>query len=144
MDGVPEVEMLDHGGGVGRVVVHVVTIADLARATVAAAVVRDDAVPLADEEEQLGVPIVRAQRPAVVEDDGLGVLRPPVLVVDIDAVASSDRGHLGLLCCQDRTAARFVTGGVQRGALATPVTIGRPTLSLRRGFGNNRVREQEG
>ena len=47
MDGVSQVEMLDHGGDVGGVVVHVVTVAHLRRAAVAAPVVGDDAIALA-------------------------------------------------------------------------------------------------
>ena len=94
MDGVPQIEMLDHGGDIGGVVVHVVAVADLARAAMAAPVMRDDAVALADEVEHLGVPVVRAQRPAVMEDDGLRVPRTPVLVEDLDAVPGGDRAHL--------------------------------------------------
>ena len=45
----------------------------------AAAVVGDDAVAFAEEEQHLVVPVVRAQRPAVVEDDRLRVLGPQSL-----------------------------------------------------------------
>ena len=83
VDGVAQVEVLDDRGGIGGVVVHVVAVADLARAAVAAPVVGDDAIALAEEEEHLGVPVVGAQRPAVVEHDRLGVLRAPVLVEDL-------------------------------------------------------------
>src|SRR5262245_12199814 len=93
MDGIAQVEMLDDGSGVGGVVVHVVTIADLARAAMAAPVMGDDAIALSQEVEHLGVPVVGAQRPAMVEDDGLGVLRVPVLVEDFGAVPSRDRVH---------------------------------------------------
>src|SRR3954471_7280084 len=53
----------------------------------------DDAVPLAEEVEHLGVPIVGAERPAVVEDDRLSVLRAPVLVEDFNAIFGGDGGH---------------------------------------------------
>src|SRR5690606_10973377 len=89
----PQVEMLDDGGGVGRVVVHVVTISHLARSSVAAAVVCHHPMALADEVEHLRVPAVGAQRPAVVEDDGLAVPRAPILVVDLGTVVARDRGH---------------------------------------------------
>src|SRR5690606_33119231 len=46
--------------------------------------------------EHLGVPVVGAERPAVVEDDGLGVFGAPVFEVDPDAVAGGDGGHGGV------------------------------------------------
>ena len=93
VDRVAQVEVLDDRGGVGGVVVHVVPVADLARPAVAAPVVGDDAVALLDEEEHLGVPVVGAQRPAVVEHDRLGVLRAPVLVEDVGVVLGGDEAH---------------------------------------------------
>ena len=93
MDGVAQVEMLDDRGGVGGVVVHVVAVADLARTAVAAPVVGDDAIALADEEEHLGVPVVGTQRPAVMEHDRLRVLGAPVLEVDLGPVFGGDRAH---------------------------------------------------
>ena len=83
VDGVAQVEMLDDGGGVGGVVVHVVAVADLARTAVSAPVMGDDAIALREEEEHLGVPVVGAQRPAMMEHDRLGVLRAPVLEEDL-------------------------------------------------------------
>src|SRR5690606_6404526 len=65
----------------------------LARAAVPAAIVRDDAVSVAEEEHHLVVPVVCAQRPAVVEDDRLRVLRTPVLVEDLGAVSGGDKAH---------------------------------------------------
>src|SRR3954447_20950738 len=44
-----------------------------------------------EEEQQLGVPVVGRERPAVAEDDGLS--GAPVLVVDLDAVGGGDGGH---------------------------------------------------
>ena len=58
VDGVAQVEMLDDGGDVGGVVVHVVAAADLARPPMAAPVMGDDAVALLDEVEQLRIPVV--------------------------------------------------------------------------------------
>ncbi|CAM5601104.1 hypothetical protein SFUMM280S_08181 [Streptomyces fumanus] len=54
----------------------------------APAVVGDDTVAVVEEEEQLGVPVVRAQRPAVVEHDRPA--RTPVLVEDLGAVPGGD------------------------------------------------------
>ena len=42
----------------------------------AAAVMGDDAVALDQEEHHLGVPVIGAQRPAVVEHDGCGDFGP--------------------------------------------------------------------
>ena len=82
VDGVAQIEMRDDRGGVRGVVVHVVTIADLARPAMAAPVMRNDAIALLQEVEHLGVPVVGAERPAMMEDDGLRVPGTPVLVVD--------------------------------------------------------------
>lgn len=57
--------------------------------------------------QQLRVPVVRRQRPAVVEHDRLGVLGAPVLEVDLRAVFGGDESH-------DRTSRvvfRAVLGG---------------------------------
>src|SRR5437762_2701566 len=82
VDGITQIEMRDDRGGVRGVVVHVVTIADLARPAMAAPVMRNDAIALLQEVEHLGVPVVGAKRPAMMEDDGLRVPGTPVLVVD--------------------------------------------------------------
>ncbi len=61
--------MLGDGESVGGVMIHVMTIGHLSRAAMAAAIMGDDAIALRQEEQHLGVPIVRGQRPAVMEDD---------------------------------------------------------------------------
>src|SRR5215213_1093833 len=73
---------------------------------------------LAEEVEHLGVPVVGAERPAVVEDDRLSVLRAPVLVEDFNAIFGRDGSHgmvprwraddretPGLACTSHRSAA---------------------------------------
>ena len=47
----------------------------------ASAVMRNDAIPLLQEVEQLRVPVVGAQGPAMMEDDGLRVPGAPILIV---------------------------------------------------------------
>ena len=91
VDGVAQVEMLDDVGGVGGVVVHVVAAADLARPAMAAPVMGDDAVALLDEVEHLRVPVVTAQRPAVMKNDRL--TGAPVLVIDLRSVFGRDCSH---------------------------------------------------
>jgi hypothetical protein len=93
MHGLAQVEMLDHGGQVVGVVVHVVAVAGLAGASVAPAVGRHDPVALAQEEQQLGVPVVGRQRPAVTEHDRLAAA--PVLIEDLGAIRCGDRSHSG-------------------------------------------------
>jgi hypothetical protein len=82
MDRVRQVERLDERREVVGVGVHVVAVPGLARSPVAAAVMGDAAVSVGAYEEHLVLPGVRAQRPAVAEDDGLAL--PPVLVVEVD------------------------------------------------------------
>jgi hypothetical protein len=47
-----------------------------------------------DEEQHLGIPVVRAERPTMVEDNGLAVA--PVFVEDLDTVFGCDRSHCGI------------------------------------------------
>ena len=91
MDAIAQVEVVDHGGEVVGVVVHVVAVEHLLGAPVPAAVVRDHAIALVQKEHHLRVPVVQRQRPAVAEDHRLS--RSPVLVVDLYAVVGCDRAH---------------------------------------------------
>ena len=91
VDRVLQVERFDERREVVGVGVHVVAVPGLARAAVAAAVVRDAAVAVRRQEDHLVFPGVGAQRPAVAEDDRLPAA--PVLVVDLRAVFGRDRAH---------------------------------------------------
>jgi hypothetical protein len=71
VDRVLQVELADELGEVVGVGVEVVAVPGLARAAVAAAIVRDAAVAARGEEEHLVLEGVGAERPAVTEDDGL-------------------------------------------------------------------------
>src|SRR5262245_56101574 len=94
VNGIAQIEMLHDRRRVRSVMVHVVTIAHLARAAVPAPVMRNDAIPLLEEVQHLCVPVVGAQWPAMMEDDRLRVLRTPGLVVDGRTVLGCDRVHL--------------------------------------------------
>src|SRR5438105_12068522 len=72
--------------------IHVMAAAGLGRAAMAPPVMGDHTEALAEKEEHLSVPIVRRERPAMAEHDGL--TRTPVLVENIGAVAGGDRGHV--------------------------------------------------
>ena len=72
---------------------------DLRRTAVAATVMRDDAIALRQEEQHLRVPVVGGEGPAMVEHDRLGVLRAPVLVEDVDAVAGRYEVRHGTVLC---------------------------------------------
>src|SRR5262245_65932247 len=72
-------------------------VAPLARPAMAAPVVSDDSIPLPEEVEHLGVPVVGAQGPAVMEHDGLRLLGAPVLEEDRDSVLRCDGVHRVLL-----------------------------------------------
>ncbi len=85
-----QVQRFDHCRQVVGVVVHVVAVPRLARAAMAAAVVGDHAIALGGQEQHLRFPAVRAQRPAMAEGDDRTVLRAPVLVVQLHAVAGGD------------------------------------------------------
>src|SRR5947209_19991888 len=73
------------------IVIHIVTVAGLAGAAMAAPVMRDHTEALVEKKYHLRVPIVRRQRPAMAEDDRLPLA--PILVVDLRAVRRGDRAH---------------------------------------------------
>src|ERR1700758_997684 len=82
--------------------VHIVAVGDLRRATVATAVMGNNAIAMAQKEQQLRVPIIGRQRPAVAEHDRLA--QTPVLVEDLSAILGGNGGHVdswekaGCLC----------------------------------------------
>src|SRR5215472_15778261 len=84
------------------VVIHVVTIASLSRATMSAPIGGDDAIAFAEEKKHLRVPIVRRQRPAVTEHDRL--TGSPVFIINVDVLSvffsASDVWHSQLLSIQ--------------------------------------------
>src|SRR5438874_4563316 len=86
-----EVEMIGHGLQIVGIVVHVVSAAGLSRATMSTPISCNDAETFAEEKKHLRVPIIRRERPAVAEHDGLTFA--PILIVDVDvsSVFFSDR-----------------------------------------------------
>src|SRR6476620_9121310 len=62
--------------------IHVMAVAGLSGPAVAAPVMGYDAITVFEEEEHLCIPVVRRQRPAVTEHDGLSTA--PVFVIDVD------------------------------------------------------------
>src|SRR5262245_51082670 len=101
MDRILEVETLGHGRKVIRVMIHIMPVANLRRPTVAAPVMRYDAITLAQEEQHLRVPVIGRKRPAMAEHKGL--TRTPILVEDLDAVFRSDFWHTLTLALTDGT-----------------------------------------
>src|SRR5688572_22360991 len=79
---------------IGRIGVHVVAGIGLARATVPAPVVRNDAITLREKEQHLAVPLIARERPPVMKDDRLRVLVAPRLEEDLRAVLGSNRRHV--------------------------------------------------
>ncbi|MNP56921.1 hypothetical protein D3C76_1516880 [compost metagenome] len=53
---------------------------------------------LAKEEQQLRIPVIGAQRPAMVKVDHLGVAWPPVFVENLDPIFSCDVSHARVSC----------------------------------------------
>src|SRR4029077_8169920 len=88
-----QVEMIGDGLQVVGVVVHVMSVAGLGRATMSGAISRNDAIAFAEEEKHLRVPIVRRKRPTMAENDRLSAA--PVFIIDVDvcSVFFSD-GHV--------------------------------------------------
>ncbi len=90
-DRVFQIELIHEAREVVRVRVHFIAVPGLTRTAVTAAIVGDGAKPARRKVDELLVPGVGVQRPAVAEDDGL--TRAPVLVEDVGAVLSGDRAH---------------------------------------------------
>ena len=59
-----EVEVLENRSGVGRVMVHIMPVANLGGTSMAAPVMVDDAISALHEEQQLRVPIIGRKRPS--------------------------------------------------------------------------------
>src|SRR5512132_3204890 len=93
MDRAPQVEMLNHCGGVSGVVIHVVTIANLRGSTMAAAIMGDDPIALVYDLEHLRVPVIGTQRPTMMEDERLGVLGTPIFVENLNAILGGNIAH---------------------------------------------------
>src|SRR5690242_20255180 len=82
VNGILEVEMIGNGLQIVGIVVHVMSVAGLTRATVSPAISRDNAIAFAEEKKHLRVPIVRRERPSVAEDNRLSAT--PVFIIDVD------------------------------------------------------------
>ncbi len=95
VNGILQIEMRSERGDIGGVGVHLVACVRLRGPAVTATIVRDHAKALRQEEHHLRVPIVGAQRPAVVEHDGLPAA--PILVENFGAVFGFDEAHRGVL-----------------------------------------------
>src|ERR1700722_9555729 len=89
MHGILQVEMRGKRRKIVSVMIHVVTVARLRGAAVAAAVMSYDAIAVIQEEHHLCVPIISRQRPPMAEHDGLAL--SPVLVEDLNPVFGRDR-----------------------------------------------------
>src|SRR4029453_4709785 len=77
-----QVEMVSDGLQIVGIVVEVVAVGYLRRTTVPAPVVSDDPITFREEKQNLRVPVVRAQRPAMTKNDGLSFA--PVFVIDLN------------------------------------------------------------
>ena len=95
MNDVRQVELLDEFRKVVGVRVHVIPVPGLGRPSVTAPVVGDGAIPVGRHEEQLLVPCVGVEWPAVAEDDWL--TRAPILVEDLRSVFGADGWHTASL-----------------------------------------------
>ena len=82
MDRLLEVQRIDQRRQVVGIGVHIIAIPRLIRPPMAAAVVRDAAVPPRSQKHHLVFPRVRAQGPAMAEDNRLSL--PPVLVIEVN------------------------------------------------------------
>src|SRR3546814_1134546 len=80
MDHAPKVESLHQIDHIGRICVHVIAFARLAGTTVTTPVVRNHPIALTKKEHHLIVPIIGAERPAMMEHACLLIFGDPILV----------------------------------------------------------------
>ena len=123
MDDLLQVEFLHYREGIGGVVLHVVAVTDLSRATVPATVMGDDSVAMLYEKQHLSIPIVGRKRPAMMKHDWLILLRTPVLVEELDAVFAGNCAHRNWFFQGAEGSARL--SGIEA-ALGMHVSIVRP------------------
>jgi hypothetical protein len=93
MDCILEIERICEGRDVGGIGVHLVALPRLAGTAMAAPVVGNHAIALVQKEHHLRVPIVSAERPAVMENNRLGGGWTPILVEDFGSVRGLDEWH---------------------------------------------------
>src|ERR1700716_4558407 len=98
MHGTLEVEVCGQRRYIVGVMIHVMAAAGLGGAPMAAPVVGNDAITVLEEEQHLPVPVIGTQRPPMMKDDRLRVLRSPILVENLSAVFRGDRVHVEPLC----------------------------------------------
>src|SRR2546425_11722201 len=111
--------------------IHVMAAAGLGGAAMAAPVMGYDAIAVLEEEQQLRVPIIGRQRPAVAEHDGLTFA--PVLVEDLNAVFGGDRVHVEPPFIVVHVGARLrYAGSNQRARFETQASTSRRASGLRR------------
>ena len=91
VDCILEIKFLGERRQVVGVMIHVMAARGLGGAAMAAPVVGYDAIAVIEEEHHLGVPVIRAQRPAVAKDNGLS--RTPVLEVNLRSVFGGNCAH---------------------------------------------------
>src|SRR6202012_5474158 len=92
VNGVPEIERLDHCGNVGCISVHVVSGRRLRGTAMPAAIMGDYPVAVAQEKHHLRVPVIGGERPAVLEKQRL--TRAPVLIENFRTVRSRNDAHV--------------------------------------------------
>ena len=74
VDRIPQIEMFDDSRRIRSIMVHVVPRGDPCRTARTATIMRDDAIVIGQETQHLRIPIIRRQRPAVMEHNRLRVL----------------------------------------------------------------------
>src|SRR6516165_5004984 len=97
-----QVEMIGDRLQIVGIMIHIMSVAGLSRATMSAPIGRNDAIAFAEEEKHIRVPIVRRQRPTMAEDNRLTAA--PILVINVDVLSvffsASDIWHSEFLSIQ--------------------------------------------
>src|ERR1700677_267027 len=97
VDGILEIERFRELGHVCGIGVHFIAGHGLGGTAMSTTIMGNDAVTLLQEEHYLVVPVISAQRPAVMEDNRLTFA--PILVKNLGAVLGGDRAHVIPFVC---------------------------------------------
>src|SRR4029450_6532944 len=92
VDCILQFEMIGDGLQIVGVVIHIVAVAGLRRATVSASIGRAHPITFGEEEQHLRIPVVRTQGPPVAKYDRLSAT--PVFIVDLYSVFGCDVTHI--------------------------------------------------
>src|SRR5690606_6567645 len=115
MNSALQIKRLRQCGHIGRIGIHLISLIRLGRAAMPPAIMGDHPIAFGEKIEELVIPFVRCERPAMMKHEGLGIPRSPVFVKKPDTVRYSYEicHHLSFFCWRDRKSTRLNSSHVK-------------------------------